>query len=171
VSLFGTYGINAQQSGSPVFFGDGAQRAYGRQVGVQVSMPLFSGMQRPARTAQQRLVIEQVRTQRALLEDQVEHQVNSFIDQVEEARARARAQRLAVQQARRGFEIATLQYREGISSALELTDAEGALRQSEFNYAEAVHDYLVARARLDEATGNVNVSGTVGRGATSEGAR
>jgi outer membrane protein TolC len=38
---------------------------------------------------------------------------------------------------------------------LELTDAEVALRQSEFNYAQAVYDYLAARARLDEAVGRV----------------
>jgi outer membrane protein len=171
VSLFGSYSINAQQSGSPAFFGSAGERAYGRQVGVQVTMPIFAGMRRPARTAQQRLVIEQVRTQRALLEDQVEHQVSTYLDQVEEALARAQAQRFGVQQAQRGFRIATLQYREGISSALELTDAESALRQSEFNYAEAVYDYLVARARLDDAMGSVDVSTHARSGLAPEGTR
>ena len=52
-------------------------------------------------------------------------------------------------------EIASAQYREGLSGQLELTDSEVALRQSEFNYAQAVYDYLVARAQLDEATGRV----------------
>jgi outer membrane protein len=156
ISLFGSYSINAQQSGNPAFFGNDAQRAYGRQVGVQVTMPLFSGLQRPARVAQRQLAIRQVREQRALVEDQVEHQVRTFADQVAEARERAAAQRLGVRQAQRGYQIATVQYREGISSALELTDAEGALRQSEFNYAEAVYDYLVAQARLQEAMGIVN---------------
>jgi outer membrane protein len=165
ISLFGTYSIAAQQSGSPVFFGPSdAQRSYGRQIGIQVTMPLFSGMQRPARVAQRQLAVEQVRTQRALAEDQVEHQVRTYIDQVTEAGQRAAAQRLAVRQARRGYDIAATQYREGISSALELTDAENALRQSEFNFAEAVYDYLVARARLDEALGAVDV-----RRATAEG--
>ena len=42
-----------------------------------------------------------------------------------------------------------------MSSQLELSDAEVALRQSEFNYAQAVFDYLMFRAQLDEATGNV----------------
>ena len=60
-----------------------------------------------------------------------------------------------MQQAERGFEIASAQYREGLGSQLELTDAEVALRQSEFNYAQAVYDYLVARAQFDEATGLV----------------
>jgi outer membrane protein len=166
LTLFGTYSVNAQQSGSPSFFGGPDQRAYGRQVGLMVSMPLFSGLQRPARVAQQKALIEQVRTQRELVADQVEHQVRTYADQVEEARQRAAAQRLGVRQAQRGYEIATVQYREGISSALELTDAESALRQSEFNYAEAIYDYLVARARLEDALGLVDTTGRGVRSAT-----
>lgn len=154
VSLFGTYSINAQQSGRAEFFGGSTgQRSYGRQVGLQVSMPLFSGFRRPARTGQLRSGIEQVRTQHRLLTDRVENEVKTVLEQVDEAKARGAAQRFALDQARRGFEIASVQYREGISSPLEVTDAEVALRQSEFNYAEAVYDYLVARARLDQALG------------------
>jgi outer membrane protein len=99
------------------------------------------------------LPLAQVVTQRDLLTDHVENQVRTLLDQVDEARDRAGAQRLALSQATRGFEIASAQYREGISSQLEVTDAEVALRQSEFNLAESVYDYLVARARLDEALG------------------
>jgi outer membrane protein TolC len=87
--------------------------------------------------------------------DLADNQVKSLVENVDEARARARAQKSAVRQATRGFEIASAQYREGLGSQLGLTDAEVALRQSEFNYAQAVFDYLVARARLDEATGQV----------------
>ena len=164
ISLFGTYSIVAQQNGSPAFFGSsGDQRAYGRQVGVEVSMPLFSGFQRPARVAQQKTVVEQVRTQRDLLADVVENEVRTLFDQVEEARDRSSGQQLALQQAERGFQIASAQYREGIGSQLEVTDAEVALRQSEFNYAEAVYDYLVARARLEEATGMVTLPESVDR--------
>lgn len=156
VSLFGTYSIVAQQNGSPEFFGESdAQRAYGRQVGVQVTLPLFSGFKRPARVAQREVALEQVREQAALLDDLVENEVKTLFDQVDEARTRSRAQSLALRQAQRGYEIASVQYREGIGSQLELTDAEVALRQSEFNRAEAVYDYLVARARLEEAIGTV----------------
>jgi outer membrane protein TolC len=95
--------VNAQQSGSPAFFGSSeAQRAYGRQVGVMVTMPLFSGMQRPARVARKHVAIEQVRTQRALVVDQVAHQVRTYADQADEAQQRALAQRLGVRQAQRG---------------------------------------------------------------------
>ena len=154
VSLFANYSINAQHNGELQFFGGDDQfRSYGRQVGLEVSMPVFGGFKRPARLEQKRAVLEQARTQQELLRDQVEHQVRTLLAQVREAEERGAAQQLARQQAARGYEIARAQYREGISSPLELTDAEVALRQSEFNYAQAVYDYLAARARLDEALG------------------
>ena len=154
VSLFANYSINAQHNGELQFFGGDDQfRSYGRQVGLEVSMPVFGGFKRPARLEQKRAVLEQARTQQALLRDRVEHQVRTLLAQVREAEERGAAQQLARQQAARGYEIARAQYREGISSPLELTDAEVALRQSEFNYAQAVYDYLAARARLDEALG------------------
>ena len=36
-----------------------------------------------------------------------------------------------------------------------MTEAEVSLRESELNYAEAVYDFLVAKARLDYAVGDV----------------
>ena len=87
--------------------------------------------------------------------DRAEVQLRNLMDEAREARERAGGQRLAVSQAQRGYEIASAQYREGLGSQLELTDAEVALRQSEFNYAQAVYDYLATRARLDEAAGQV----------------
>lgn len=156
VTLFGTYTLDAQHNGAPRLFGGGdALRAYGRRVGVQVSVPLFSGFRRPNRVAQKRVAVKQVEMQRAQLRARVEHEVRTLLEEVREAEARAAAQRLAVRQAERGFAIASSKYREGLGSQLEVTDAEVALRQSEFNLVEALYDVLVARARLDEAVGRV----------------
>jgi outer membrane protein TolC len=153
ISIFGNYSVNASQNGDPAFFG--SPRAYGRQAGVQVTLPVFQGFQRDARIDQKRALLRAAAAQTSLARDQAASQVETLLDQVQEARARARGQALAVQQAGRGYDIARAQFREGLGSQLELTDAEVALRQSEFNYAQAVYDFLVARARLDEATGSV----------------
>jgi len=156
ITFFGNYLINAQDNGRPNFFGRGdGQRAYGRNIGVRVSLPLFTGFRRDARIDQKRAALRQAETQTRLATDQARLQVETLVEQADESLLRARGQKLAVRQAQRGFDIASAQYREGLGSQLELTDAEVALRQSEFNYAQAVYDYLVARARLDEATGQV----------------
>ncbi len=157
LSFFGQYGINSQQNGSPEFFG--APRAYTRNIGLQFTLPIFQGLQRDARVDQKRAVLRRAETETELARSQGAAELRSFFEQADEARARAQGQGRAVEQAARGFDIARAQYREGLGSQLELTDAEVALRQSEFNYAQAVYDFLVARARLDAAAGRVPLVG------------
>lgn len=155
IVVFGTYAITAQENGRPDFFGEPSMRAYARQAGVRVTWPLFSGFSKDARIDQKRASLRQAQTQTRLARSRAENEVETIWDQVGEARERADGQRLAVRQALRGFEIASAQYREGLGSQLELTDSEVALRQSEFNYAQAVYDFLVAQANLDQAVGFV----------------
>lgn len=155
ISLFGNYQINAQQNGSPDWFGDENTRATSKWVGVSVTLPIFTGFRRDSRVDQKRALLNQAKNQSALARLQAEGSVKSIRERAEEALDRARGQQMAVDQARRGFEIASAQYREGLSSQLEQRDAEIALRQSEFNYAQAVYDFLVNQAQLDEAVGQV----------------
>jgi len=153
---FFNYSLTAQENGALDFFGENdMQRTTSAAVGVRVTVPVFSGLQRYRRVAQRQIEVRQVESQLADLRLRAESDVRARADQVSEAGARAAAQRQAVGEARRGFEIASSQYREGTGSRLEVTDAELALRQSELNYAQAVYDYLAARARLDLAVGQV----------------
>jgi len=156
VTLFGSYVINAQNNGSPSWFGAGnGQRAYSRLAGIRVSLPIFQGFRRDARIDQKRATLRQAQAQTEQAIDYAQSEIRTLLERATESVARARGQRLAVQQAERGYEIAQAQYQEGLGSQLELMDAEEALRQSEFNYAQAVYDYLVARAQLDAASGEV----------------
>ncbi len=155
VFAFGTYGLAAQQNGPPDFFGTNAQRGSSKQVGLRVTFPIFSGFGRDARIDQRQAALRQAETQTRFATDRAVAELRNLMADVVEARERAVGQELAVTQAQRGYEIASAQYREGLGSQLELTDAEVALRQSEFNYAQAVYDYLATRARLDEAAGRV----------------
>jgi outer membrane protein len=153
VSLFATWTVNAQGNERPAWFGE--HRFSTRAVGIQVDVPLFSGLQRPARVSRMGSVVEQLDLQLEYARDQAANEVRTLLDQARESHERALAQARAVQQATRGFAIARAEYGAGVVGQLQVTDAELALRQSEFNYAQAVHDYLTARARLDMALGQV----------------
>jgi outer membrane protein len=153
VSLFGTWTVNAQGDDRPVFFGD--NRFSTRAVGIQVDVPLFSGLQRPARVSRMGSVVRQMDSQLTYARDQAGNEVTTLLDEALESYDRVTAQRRAVAQAGRGWDIAQAEYRAGTVSRLQVTDAELALRQSEFNYAQAVYDYLTAQARLDLAIGRV----------------
>ncbi|NIM51195.1 MAG: TolC family protein [Gemmatimonadales bacterium] len=156
ISVFSNYNIMAQENGAPSFFGESPnQRTSTAAAGVRIELPIFSGFSRFARVRQARWTVRQNETRLERAEQDAANQVRTLLDAVQEARQRAASQRRAVDQAGRGFEIASAQYREGVGSQLQITDAEVALRESEFNYAQAVYDYLTARAQLEMAIGMV----------------
>jgi len=118
-------------------------------------VPVFTGFSQDARVQQAKATISQSRYRLEHLERLAESELRTLADNVQEAQQRAASQRRAVEQAQRGYEIASAEYNAGMGSQLQITDAEVALRQSEFNYAQAVYDYLSARARLEAAAGIV----------------
>ncbi|MFQ5889313.1 MAG: TolC family protein [Gemmatimonadota bacterium] len=158
LSAFFNYDLTAQENGSPSFFGENPnQRTATAQVGVKLELPIFAGLSRWSRVEQQKVRVRQAEVSRSELERRVENEVRTALEALEESRARGAAQRRAVRQASRGFEIVTAEYLAGTSSRLEVTDAELALRQAELNYAQAVYDYLAGQAAVDEAVGVIPV--------------
>ncbi len=158
LSLFSTYNITAQEDGNPTFFGTPNSRTTAAMTGVRISIPVFQGFSRDARVQQTAATVRQNEAQLERLEKEAENELRTVLENLAEARLRVASQSRAVEQAQRGFEIASTEYREGLGSQLQITDAENALRQSEFNYAQAVYDYLVARTELDAAIGAVPVA-------------
>jgi outer membrane protein TolC len=155
LSLFTNYDVFAQQNGAPQFFGSRDNRTTTAAAGIQVSVPIFQGFGRFAQVQQAQAVVRQNETRLERLEQETLNQVRTLFNVALESRSRAQSQRRAVAQAQRGYDIASAEYREGIGSQLQVTDAEVALRQSEFNYARAVYDHLLARAQLELAVGMV----------------
>lgn len=156
VSLFGGYTLTAQDPGSPSFFGgSGEYRSPSAWGGIRIELPIFRGFREYGRMQQARALIEQNRAQLDLARQETANDLRTLVNALEETRARVASQVRAVAQARRGYQIATAEYREGLGSQLQVTDAELALRESEYNYALAVFDHLTARASLDAALGTV----------------
>jgi outer membrane protein TolC len=154
--LFSTYDVTAQENGRPSFFGETSnQRTTATVAGLRIEVPIFTGFSRQAKVSEAGARVRQSEVVLDRLERQAASGLRTALETVGEARDRAEAQRRAVAQAQRGFEIASAEYNAGLGSQLQITDAEVALRESEFNYARAVYDYLAARARLEAAAGAV----------------
>jgi outer membrane protein TolC len=157
VSLFGSYGLNAQENADPNFFGEDDQhRSTFGFVGLRLEMPVFEGFARGARVQQSKAVVRQNETMLTRLEHEVANEIQFLLDEIAVARSRAEIQRVAVREAKRGFDIASAEFREGIGTRLQVTEADVALAESEFNYASAVHDYLLGLSRLDQSVGSVS---------------
>jgi outer membrane protein TolC len=158
VNAFFNWGLQAQENGALNFFGENPdQRFTTSAVGVQLDVPIFSGARRWNRVEQRKIGVRQAEERIGDLRQRAANEVETVFADLTESRSRAEAQRQAVSQAQRGFDIVTTEYLAGTQPRLEVTEAELALRQAEQNYALAVYDYLVAQARLDLAVGVVPV--------------
>lgn len=142
----------AAQAGSPRPF-ENAVRF--QTVGLTVSVPLFEGMQRRAVLEQARINRKDVEEQRMASERAARNEFESSVENLNRIFETASALEQAVDQARRGYEIARQRFSEGMGSQTEVTEAELQVREAEINYARMIHDYLSAKADYDLALGMV----------------
>jgi outer membrane protein TolC len=144
VSFTSSYGEVAYPGTLPAF-GDWRRNW---TVGVIAQMPLLTGgrlradeaIARADRDAA-RYRLQQTR-ELAILDNETAYQ------ELRAARAAWEASGGTVQQAERAYQIADLRYREGVSTQLELTDAQVLLVQAQATRAQAARDLQVARARV-----------------------
>ncbi len=117
-------------------------------VGVNVSVPLWTS----GRLAGNRLVaeasLEQAQIRVSQARDGAALDASSTVERLETALATWAATQGTVAQAERAYAIATLRFKEGLSTQTELTDSRLQLEQAEANRATAARDVQVSRARL-----------------------
>jgi outer membrane protein TolC len=70
-----------------------------------------------------------------------------------ESRERIAAAEKGLEQARESVRLAQVRYKGGVSTQLEVLDAQAALTIAETNHVNAYYDYQVALARLERAVG------------------
>lgn len=123
------------------------------QVFAGLSLPLFTGLQRETRLSQAKAqrddATEQVRGQALFVRTQVTSRMLA-VNATYEAIGVATANRVAANDQLR---LAQDRYRLGNGTALELSDAEGAVQRAEGTYVDAVYAYHKAVAALEEAVG------------------
>ena len=123
--------------------------------GLAVQWQIFSGFARDARVAQRQEELRQTAARLRQAEREMLHQVHTLVGSLQAARARAASRLRAVEQAGKSYQIAAARYGAGVGSQLEISAAESVLLESQFNYAEAVHEYLAAASQLELAVGRV----------------
>ncbi|NMW20739.1 MAG: TolC family protein [Chlorobiaceae bacterium] len=131
-------------------------------VGLQVSLPLFTGYRTSAQVEQAKISQMQTRTRVEDLKANIRAEVEVRLLNFRESQKRIDVQSKTISVAERSYKISLLRFKEGIGSRLELTDAELQLNKAKTNYLQAVYDYLVASVQLDRALGRsqATVAGT-----------
>lgn len=90
-----------------------------------------------------------------MTENQVKLDVRQAVNELTQSRALIRASEKTVEQAEEALAIANVSFENGLNTNLEVMDAQLALDRARTNHYQALHDWLVARAKLDKALGTI----------------
>ena len=123
-------------------------------VGVNLSIPIFSGGKRYNDVRQAKTQATQLKLQTMDAERNLKISIRQSLVTMETSMKTYQAARSAVASARKGYSIASKTYQVGKNTLLELNDARLALTQAELGASQAVYDYLVAKAILEQTLGH-----------------
>ena len=122
--------------------------------GLSLSIPIFAGGRRSNAVKQARNQHEQLVLQTENTERQLRVAIRQYLNQMETAMKNFDAAGAGVETARKAYDIATKSYNLGRSTITELNDAQLALTQAQLAQSQAVYNFIVAKANLEQTLGN-----------------
>lgn len=138
---------------SPSLRPDEIRQHSGYLITASLRIPIFDWGAARARERQAEIRAESAGRQLALAQRDVEQQDLRAREEAASAVRRAANARAALADAQRNVDISIARYRAGEAPILEVTDALTTLAQGRLNLQQALFDFEVARAQLQEAAG------------------
>jgi outer membrane protein len=117
-------------------------------VSLNLSIPIFTGGRIVGDQLVARGNLSEAQARLKQTREAAELDVRTSQLDLADAQAILKSNESTVEQAKRGYEIAQIRFREGISSQIELQNARLLFEQAEVNRAQALRNVQVARARL-----------------------
>jgi len=117
-------------------------------VSVGATVPLFTGGRVKGEIMAAEAGVEEARLRLQQTREAAQFDMQQSIMQLEQAQSAWQASIGTAQQAQRGYDIAEVRYREGISTQIELSETRVQLQQALANRAQAARDLQVARVRI-----------------------
>jgi len=150
LSLVGTYQYQTQDN---TFKFNNYLWATSLNVGVQLSFPVFDGFRTSARTEQATIDRDMAHYARLKAEEGLKIQLQAAELRMAEAKKRIAGQERSIAQSEKAVKIAQTRYKSGVGTQLELMDSRVAMTRARATYAQALYDFLVAKAEWENAAG------------------
>jgi outer membrane protein TolC len=125
-------------------------------VGLGFRMNLWQGNRTKNSVQQSTITYQQTQEQLFLLKDAITVQIKSLINELKRTQELIEVQNRTIQLAERAYEIATVRYKEGAGSQLEVQNADRDLRQARLNRTQTIHSYLITINELERILGRTN---------------
>ena len=120
---------------------------------VSLTIPVFDGFQKHYTIKQSKINKDMLDLQREDTERSLRISIRNFNDQMALCIKNYQAANATVAIAQKSYDISEKMYEVGKATMVELNDAQVALMQSQLTQAQAVYNFMVAKASLDELIG------------------
>ncbi len=152
VGIFGGY-----EAKNSSFSDDLSRELHGWTTGVQLSWDIFDGFLTKGRVRQAEALHERARVDIADTLRRIEQEVRTAYSSFVEAKELLESQKKVQEQAEEALRQAIALNEAGVGTQLDVLSAQTALTEARTTQVQALHDYEVARARLQRAIGqNIN---------------
>ena len=122
--------------------------------GLSLSIPIFAGGKRYQAIRQAKNQHQQVMLQVDNTEKQLKIAIRQSLNTMEMNMKSYYAAQNAVASAQKAYDIAEASYQVGRSTLIELNDAQLALTQSRLAESQAIYNFVVAKAQLEQTLGH-----------------
>ena len=136
-----------------VFSSDLSREVHGWIAGVQLNWDIFDGFQTRGKVMQARALHDKAGIE---VEDgarKIELEVRTAYSNLREAGELLKSQEKVVEQGEEALRMARARAEAGSATQLDVLSAQTALTEARTQQVQALHDYVVARARLERAMG------------------
>jgi outer membrane protein len=142
-------------SGSANYFytGTAFPLNHGWNMGVNMTLPFFSGFATTYQVAEARSNVDVLTAQERSLKQDILLQAQQGFLNLRQAEESLSTAELLVKQAEENLGLANGRYRAGVGNPIEVTDSVAAVSTAKQAYIAALHDYKVATATIEKAIG------------------
>jgi outer membrane protein len=148
VQAFGGYGWRSSQ-----FSNDLTRDVAGWNAGLQFNWDIFDGFLTRSKVDEAKALYQKARYEVEDSARRIELEVRTAYSNFIEAREVLESQKKVLEQAEEALRLATVRADAGTGTQLDVLSAQTALTEARSTQVQALHDYDVARARLDRAIG------------------
>jgi outer membrane protein len=129
-------------------------------ISLGVSFPIFTGLKRSAQVGEMNVMKKIMDLNVKQLSDATRLEVESGYRTITQEYENIQMGLKNMESAKEGVRIAELNYREGMITILELNSSYNELTRAKVKYLQALYNYNIAIAELEELTG-ININGGV----------
>jgi len=122
-------------------------------VGLQLSVPIFSGFQKSNRVKQAQFTVQKSQNDLLNMKNVINIDIKSSVTNYTNSITSLSNQQRNLELANEILRVSKIKYEQGVGSSIEVTQAQTSLKEAENNYINALYDALISKIDTEKATG------------------